>query len=61
MGGGFPPLIIIVEHLALGLLFRASYHSFNGTNWLARSIDSIADFAAADATVAPAGASPVGA
>jgi len=34
-----PPPAFIAEHLALSLLFRSAYKSFDGTNWFANLMD----------------------
>jgi len=40
-GGTFPPVIYVIEHVALSLLLRSAYKSFDGTNWLARGMDFV--------------------
>jgi len=32
-GGSFPPLVYMIEHLALALALRAAYKSFDGPAW----------------------------
>jgi hypothetical protein len=34
LGGTFPPPEFMGEHLAMSLLFRSAYKSFDGSNWI---------------------------
>ena len=53
-----PRVDFIVEHAGLAVLFRASYKSFNGSNWIRESLErsgmisvpSVAPMGAASAT-----------
>ena len=60
-GGSFPPMAYILEHLALSLLFRSAYKSFDGSNWIVSALtfaDLIGKDEAADAP-AEAPAAPI--
>lgn len=40
-GQSFPPILFIVEHLCLSLLFRSAYKAVDGENWLGRGLDAV--------------------
>ncbi len=56
-GGSFPPMAFLVEHLALSLLFRSAYKSFDGSNWV-RSALTFADLIGRDEEAAAPTAAP---
>jgi hypothetical protein len=39
LGGSFPPPGFMLEHLAMSLLFRSAYKSFDGSNWIRASME----------------------
>jgi len=60
-GQSFPPMAYIIEHLALSLLFRSAYKSFDGSNWIVSALtfadmigDDVTEEASAEAEVAKA-------
>ena len=57
-----PPLGFVVEHLALSLLFRSAYHSFDGSNWILSALELSGMIGAHESEdIAPAGSLPSGA